>query len=83
MAEQTGSATSATAGFMLRTGKQHQERGNTYQAIYDYFNIIDRYPGSDEAQEAYGLLMKFAEDFERNGQLYAAKHLLQRIEAVS
>ena len=68
---------------MLRTGKQHQERGNIYQAIYDYFNIIDRYPDSDEAREAYELLMKFAQDFETNGQLYAARHLLQRIEGGS
>ena len=83
MAEQGVRTTSATGSFMLRTGKMHQERGNTYQAVYDYFNIIDRYPDSDEAREAYGLLMKFAEDFERNGQLYAAKHLLQRIEEVS
>ena len=83
MAEQRACATSATAGFMLRTGKQHQERGNIYQAIYDYFNIIDRYSDSDEAREAYELLLKIAEEFERNGQLYAAKHLLQRIEEVS
>ena len=83
MAEQGVRAASATAGFMMRTGKQHQERGNIYQAIYDYFNVIDRYPDSDEGREAYALLLKIAEDFERNGQLYAAKHLLQRIEEVS
>ena len=49
MAEQGRRTTSATAVFMLRTGKSHHERGNIYQAIYDYFNIIDRYPDSDEA----------------------------------
>lgn len=83
MAEVGARATFPTAGFVMRIAKQQQERGNIYQAIYDYFNVIDRYPDNDVVQEAYGLLMKIAEDFERNGQLYAAKHLLQRIEEVS
>ena len=80
MEEQRERTTSPIVGFMLRTGKQHQERGNTYQAIYDYFNIIDRDPESSEAREAYGLLLRMAQDFEKNGQLYAAKHLYMRIE---
>ncbi len=83
MAKKIGRTGSVTARFMMRTGKQHQERGNIYQAIYDYFNVIDRYPDSDEAQEAYRLLLKIAEDFEKNGQLYAARHLYQRIDEVS
>ena len=75
--------TGEVAGFMLRTAKTHEERGNVYQAIYDYFNIIEREPETKEAKDAYDRLVKLAQDFEQNGQLYAAKHLYQRIEEVS
>lgn len=75
--------TGGVVGFMLRTAKTHQERGNIHQAIYDYFNIIDREPETKEAKEAYDRLLKLAQDFEEDGQLYLAKHLYQRIEEVS
>ena len=75
--------TGGVVGFMLRTAKTHEERGNVYQAIYDYFNIIEREPETKEAKEAYDQLVRIAQDFEGNGQLYAAKHLYQRIEEVS
>jgi len=75
--------TGGVAGFMLRTAKTHEERGNVYQAIYDYFNIIDREPETKEAKEAYDQLVRIAQKFEEDGQLYAAKHLYQRIEEVS
>ena len=67
-------------GFMLRTAKTHEERGNVHQAIYDYFNIIDREPETEEAKEAYNQILKIAQNFEEDGQLYAAKHLYMRIE---
>lgn len=67
-------------GFMLRAAKTHEERGNIHQAIYDYFNIIDREPETEEAKEAYDRLVRIAQDFEEDGQLYAAKHLYMRIE---
>ena len=72
--------TGGVAGFMLRTAKTHEERGNVHQAIYDYFNIIDREPETDAAKEAYDRLGKMAQNFEEDGQLYAAKHLYMRIE---
>ena len=79
MAE-TKVGTSGVAGFMLRTAKTHEERGNVHQAIYDYFNIIDRESETKEAKEAYDRLVKMAQNFEEDGQLYAAKHLYMRIE---
>ena len=82
MAE-TKAGTSGVVGFMLKTAKTHEERGNVYQAIYDYFNIIEREPETKEAKDAYYRLVKMAQDFEQKGQLYAAKHLYQRIEEVS
>jgi len=51
-----------------------------HQAIYVYFSVIDRHPGTKEAQEAYDQLLKIAEDYEETGQLYMGKHLYQRIE---
>lgn len=71
---------SGVAGFMLRIAKAHQEKGNLHQAIYDYFNIIDREPETDAAKEAYARLVRIAQQFEENGQLYEAKHLYMRIE---
>ena len=79
MAESKG-GTGGVVGFMLRTAKTHEERGNVHQAIYDYFNIIDREPETKEAKEAYDRLVKMAQNFEEDGQLYAAKHLYMRIE---
>ena len=79
MAEPTKSS-GHVVGFMLRTAKAHEERGNIHQALYDYFNIIDREPETEEAKEAYDRLVKIAQDFEEDGQLYAAKHLYMRIE---
>ena len=81
MAESTV-LSSGVAGFILKTAKTQEERGNVYQAIYDYFNIIEREPETKEAKESYNQLVKIAQDFEQNGQLYAAKHLYQRIEKV-
>ncbi|MFQ5827221.1 MAG: hypothetical protein ACE5IA_07670, partial [Dehalococcoidia bacterium] len=77
MVEQT-KRVAPLASFMLRTGKTHQENGNIYQAIYDYFNIINRFSDSGEAKDAYDRLVRIAQDFEEDGQLYAAKHLYQR-----
>ena len=74
---------SGIAGFMLRTAKIHEEKGEPHQAIYDYFNIIDREPETKEAKEAYDHLIWIAQDFEGKGQLYAAKHLYQRLQEVS
>ncbi len=79
MAESKG-ATSGVAGFMLRMAKTHEDRGNIHQAIYDYFNIIDREPETEEAKEAYHRLLKIGQDYEEDGQLYMAKHLCMRIE---
>jgi len=79
MAEPKG-GTGGAAGFMLKTAKTHEERGNIHQAMYDYFNIIDREPETKEAKEAYDCLVKMAQDFEEDGQLYAAKHLYMRME---
>ena len=79
MAETKGD-TGGVVGFMMRTAKTHEERGNIHQAIYDYFNIIDREPETDAAKEAYNQLVKMAQNFEEDGQLYAAKHLYMRIE---
>ena len=79
MAESKGGS-GGVVGFMLRTAKTHEERGNVHQAIYDYFNIIDREPETDAAKEAYDRLHKMAQNFEEDGQLYAAKHLYMRIE---
>ncbi len=64
----------------MRTGRAYQEQGNIHQAIYVYFNAIDRYPETKEAQEAYDRLVKIAGEYEENGQLYMAKHLYTRIE---
>ena len=75
--------TGGVAGFMLRMAKTHEERGNIHQAIYDYFNIIEREPETKEAKDAYDQLVWIAQDFEEDGQLYAAKHLYMRIEEVS
>ncbi|MFQ5826740.1 MAG: hypothetical protein ACE5IA_05210 [Dehalococcoidia bacterium] len=83
MTQSTAPKKGGVVGFMLRTGKTHEERGNIYQAIYDYFNIIDREPETAEAKEAYDRLVRIAQNFEEDGQLYAAKHLYQRIEEVS
>ena len=82
MAEST-LRSSGVMGFMLRMAKTHEERGNVHQAIYDYFNIIDREPETKEAKEAYDHLIWIAQDFEGKGQLYAAKHLYQRLQEVS
>jgi len=82
MAEST-IRSSRLAGFMLRTAKTHEEKGNVQQAIYDYFNIIDREPETKEAKEACDHLIWIAQDFEGKGQLYAAKHLYQRLQEVS
>ena len=79
MAEPKG-GTGGVIGFMLRTAKTHEERGNIHQAIYDYFNFIDREPETDAAKEAYDRLLKIAQDYEEDGQLYMAKHLYMRIE---
>lgn len=79
MAESKVSA-GGLVSFMLRTAKAHEERGNIHQAIYDYFNIIDREPETKEAKEAYEQLLRIAQDFEEDGQLYAAKHLYMRME---
>ncbi len=79
MAEPTKSS-GHIVGFMMRTAKTHEERGNIHQALYDYFNIIDREPETEEAKEAYDRLLKIAQNFEEDGQLYAAKHLYMRIE---
>ena len=75
--------TGGVVGFMLRTAKTHEDRGNVYQAIYDYFNIIDREPETKAAKEAYDCLVRIAQNFEGDGQLYAAKHLYMRLEEVS
>ena len=72
--------TGGVVAFMLRTAMTHEERGNIHQAIYDYFNIIDREPETKEAKEAYDQLVRIAQNFEEDGQLYAAKHLYMRIE---
>ena len=79
MAESKGGS-GGVVGFMMRTAKVHEERGNIHQALYDYFNIIDREPETKEAKEAYDQLVKMAQNFEEDGQLYAAKHLYMRIE---
>lgn len=68
------------AGFMMGTAVSHEERGNIFQAIYAYFNIIKRYPDSEEAKAAYQQLVGLARRFEKKGQTYMAKHLYQRIE---
>ena len=79
MAEPTKSS-GHVVGFMLRTAENHEERGNIHQALYDYFNIIDREAETEEAKEAYQRILKIAQNFEEDGQLYAAKHLYMRIE---
>ena len=79
MAESKG-GTGGVVGFMMRTAKTHEERGNVHQAIYDYFNIIDREPETEEAKEAYQRILKIGNDYEEDGQLYTAKHLYMRIE---
>ena len=79
MAESKG-GTGGVAGFMLRMAMTHEERGSIHQAIYDYFNIIDREPETKAAKEAYDRLVRIAQNFEKDGQLYAAKHLCMRIE---
>jgi len=71
---------SKVVGFMLRAAKTHEERGNKHQAIYDYFNIIDREAETEEAKEAYQRILKIAQNFEEDGQIYGAKHLYMRIE---
>jgi len=80
MAEQKGGTGGPVVGFMLRTAKAHEERGNVHQAIYDYFNIIDREPETEEAKEAYQRILKIAQGYEEDGQLYTAKHIYMRIE---
>jgi len=80
MAEGTARAAPVTEGFLMRTGRTYQEQGNIHQAIYVYFNVIDRHAGTKEAQEASDRLLKIAQEYEQNGQLYMAKHLYQRIE---
>lgn len=80
MAERTGQAAPPTGGFLMRTGGAYQKRGNLHQAIYVYFSIIGRHPGTQEAQEAYDQLLKIAQEYEGNGQLNMAKGLYQRIE---
>ncbi len=77
---ETTKSSGHVVGFMLRTAKTHEERGNLHQAIYDYFNIIDREPETEEAKEAYQRILKIGQDYEEDGQLYTAKHLYMRIE---
>ena len=69
-----------TGQFFMRTGRSYQEAGNIHQARYVYFNVIERYPETKEAQEAYDRLLKMAQEYEENGELYQAKHLYVRIE---
>lgn len=71
--------TGGVAGFRLRMAKTHEERGHIYQAIYDYFNIIEGEPETGEAKEAYDRLIRIAQNFEANGKLYAAKDLYHRV----
>lgn len=73
-------AAPVTGGFLIRTGRAYEEAGNIHQARYVYFNVIDRYPETKEAQEAFDRLLKMAQEYEENGQLYMAKHLYIRIE---
>ncbi len=67
-------------GFMLRTAEAHQEMGHVRQAISDYLYIIRQEPDTKEAREAYGRLVRIAQDFEAQERLYAATDLFRRIQ---
>ncbi|MFQ5872494.1 MAG: tol-pal system YbgF family protein [Dehalococcoidia bacterium] len=73
-------AAPVTGQFLMRTGRTYEEQANIHQAIYVYYQMIDRYPDSREAQESYERLLRIARDYEEQGQLYQAKHLYTRIE---
>lgn len=64
---------------MLRLAKQLQGAGRVHKACELYFDILRTAPGSKQAYEAQQLLLRLAEEYERQGKPLLALDLYQRL----
>ena len=80
MAESKGGS-SGVVGFMLRTAKTHEERGNVHQAIATYFKLVEDFPGTDEASKAEEQLLSLAQELDNKGNVYMAMSIYNRLTA--
>jgi len=78
MAETKGD-TGGVVGFMMRTAKTHEERGNVYQAIAAYFKLVEDFPGNDEANQAEEQLLSLAQELGEKGNIHMAMSIYSRL----
>jgi len=72
-------STSGVVGFMLRTAKTHEQRGNIHQAIATYFKLAEDFPGTDEASKAEEQLLSLAQKLDEKGNVYMAMSIYNRL----
>jgi len=65
---------------IMRQGITEEEDGHYTEAIDGYRQVIERYPGTKEEEEARERMMDLAYLFETEGQTYRAKHLYGLLE---
>ncbi|MFQ5874364.1 MAG: hypothetical protein ACE5JL_11260 [Dehalococcoidia bacterium] len=82
MMQERGTAADAAISFLLRQGRGWDQDGQVYRAMSSYFDILQRYPDSQEASEAKDRLLEIARGFEEDGQTYRAMGLYDRLARV-
>ena len=82
MTQERGPATDAVMAFLLRQGRAWDQDGQVYRAMSAYFDILQKVPDSQEADEARNRLMEIARASEEDGQIYRALGLFDRLSKV-
>ena len=66
----------------LRRAESWQEEGKFFQAIAEYFRLMEYHAGTEEAQRAEEQLLGLAQFFEAEGKVHQATHLYHRLAAL-
>lgn len=65
---------------LLQLATAWKDAGSTYQAMYAYFEILNRYPQTGTAAAATEGLVDLARNLEKQGMFYAALSIYQKLE---
>lgn len=64
---------------LLKIADGYRAENALRQAIEIYFELVEHYPSTPEAREAWQRLTKIGEQYERSGEFRQARSLYQRL----
>lgn len=73
----------STRASMLRAAKSWQNAGQANRALDQYAHIIERFPDSEEAQQAVALMLTLAQEFEQQGRYQLAMSIHDHLQALT